>query len=163
MPKITTSATVVLHAPTWEEGDTLTILSAPTGFALEKIEGARRQFLNTASANPADVVVVGTPHEYNEAKLECAVVGGTFKDENGRTLPYTPELLKGLSPTDRTYIVGEIDRVWAPWLTPLSATTPEATKKAIFPGKGALATGPGGETGPGEPDASGTPGTDAKT
>jgi hypothetical protein len=89
--------------------------------------------------------MVFTPQAQNTAKLEAAVVGGTFRDENGRVLPYAPELLKSLSPDDRAYLVGEIDRLWAPWLRPTQAATAEDQRKEDFRNGEDVPAGPGGE------------------
>jgi hypothetical protein len=146
MPRISTVATEKVRAPHWDAEDYVTLRTAPSGFDLEAVSGARLAWTQGDGATATPAQMVFTPQAQNTAKLEAAVVGGTFRDENGRVLPYAPELLKSLSPDDRAYLVGEIDRLWAPWLRPSTAQTPEEQKKEDFRNGQDVPAGPGGET-----------------
>jgi hypothetical protein len=152
MPRISKVAEEKVRAPDWDEGDYITLRTAPVGFDLERIAGAS-QVIDATDGTAQNVVrIVVTPHEENQAKLEAAVVGGTFRDDDGRVLPYSPELLRSLSPEDRRFVLGEINRLWAPWLKrgQGQAATPEAQRKEDFRNGEDAAAGPGGEAAGGE-------------
>ncbi len=146
MPRIRTVPLEKVRSPAWEVDDYVTLKTAPTGMDLEAVSGARLAWTQGDGATATPAQMVFTPQAQNTAKLEAAVVGGTFRDENGRVLPYAPELLKSLSPDDRAYLVGEIDRLWAPWLRPSTAQTPEEQKKEDFRDGQDVPAGAGGET-----------------
>ncbi len=148
MPRISKVAEEKVRAPTWEPDDYVTLRTAPSGFDLEAVSGARMAVTQSDGTGTPSMAVF-TPQTLNTAKLEAAVVGGTFRDENGRVLPYAPELLKSLSPDDRAFLVGEIDRLWAPWLRPAgapgTAQSAEDQRKEDFRDGQDVPAGPGGE------------------
>jgi hypothetical protein len=147
LPRISKVAEEKVCAPDWDEGDYITLRTAPVGFDLERIAGASQVIDATDGTAQTVVRIVVTPHEENQAKLEAAVVGGAFRDDDGRVLPYSPELLRRLSPEDRRFVLGEINRLWAPWLKrgQGQARTPEEQHKEDFRNGQDVPDGPGGE------------------
>lgn len=147
MPRVATQATQNVRKPDWDPDDYITIKTAPTGHALERLSSASRVYLRANEGDARAVEVVLTPHEERQAKLEEAVVDGLFRDDKGRVLAYTPDLLAQLTPEDRSWLIEQIDALWAPWLTRVQAPagTPEEQAEQTFRGRPAL-----GESAPGE-------------